>query len=172
MIGFTMLLTRSSSARYVPTPTPMFSVSGTLETITFIACQVLNNIAGTEHTAKMTTTATSILTTWINYIHIKTVECTEAFEYFRRWIEQKKIQTRMHSKRMHTICSLPQGEGGSLTVTPFGQRPQTEIPWTETQRPPPVMWPVVHTGQRPALWTESQTGVKTLPCHKLHLRVV
>ena len=51
-------------------------------------------------------------------------------------------------------------------------------PWTETpldretpvQRPhwtdsPLVMWPVVHAGTEIPLWTESQTGVKTLPCH-------
>ena len=41
-----------------------------------------------------------------------------------------------------------------------------ESPWMQS---PLVMWPVMHAGK---LWTEWQTGVKTLPCPKLRLREV
>ena len=79
------------------------------------------------------------------------------------------------------------------TETPLDGAPLTEIPWTETprQRPPwtETSWTEIPRqrppGQRPpsyvtcgACWdrepprTESQTGVKSLPCPKLRLRVI
>ena len=52
-----------------------------------------------------------------------------------------------------------------------GQRPSlTETPRTETTLL--VMWPVTHSGTETPLWTESQTGVKTLPCPKLRLQAI
>ena len=40
-------------------------------------------------------------------------------------------------------------------------------------RTPLVMWPVMHAGRlTPHLWKEWHTGLKTLPCPKLRLRVV
>ena len=84
--------------------------------------------------------------------------------------------------------------GGFLTETPpdrdsRGHTPpdRDPLPWTETplwtdrdplDRDPPDKDPAPdsQTGsdiiQRPPLWTESQTGVKTLPCPKLYLRAV
>ena len=74
--------------------------------------------------------------------------------------------TRMHSSRMRTARMLRYWGGISLTEIPWTENsldrdPHTETPWTETffldRDSPP--------GQRsPPPWTESQTGVKTLPC--------
>ena len=96
-------------------------------------------------------------------------------------------ETRMHSSRMRTVRSLPYR--GLPNRDPPGQRPPQNRPprkWPPGQRsPPPRQRPP--PGQRPPTWTEtpqtplghvtcgacwdrdpspteSQTGVKTLPC--------
>ena len=49
------------------------------------------------------------------------------------------------------------------------QTPRCRLPWRQT---PLVIWPVMHAVKPTLLWTEWQTGVKTLPCSKLDLRSV
>ena len=64
-----------------------------------------------------------------------------------------RVVTRQHSIRMRN-ARLPTVQGGAQLCTP----PATHVPSPAAIAPPP-------------LWTEWQTGVKTLPCPKLHLWV-
>ena len=89
--------------------------------------------------------------------------------------------TRMHSSRMHTAPSLTVSRNiwGEVCAAPLDADPPGCRPPSPRCRPPGcrppsrmkttldadplVMWPVMHTGKPPPLWTEWQTGVKTLP---------
>ena len=76
------------------------------------------------------------------------------------------IETRMHSSRMRTAHSLQYrgslSRGVCLTETPLDRDPLDRDP--PGQRPPWScdLWCMLE--QRPPPWTESQIGVKTLPC--------
>ena len=106
------------------------------------------------------------------------------------WVDPclKKYKTRMHSSRMRTAhFSDARGVYVPFTEThPFPEITFTENPLcreplftetppsTEAKRPPPMKnmgqgrkW---HHTDTP--WTEWQTGVKTLPCHKLRFRLM